>query len=396
MPIIDHTSRTDRFLNNAGPVLNQAFGGLMQNALIQQQREDRQREEMNRLNLADRDFAFRQQQADRQQGNVDRAFDQRQGLIDRQIGQEDAAAEFYRGKLMELFPGPVGGMDFNNMDPQTLRGIYDAELYQRQLGESRRGAQVVWEQILGEFGVDHQTPMAAQIQAMLDGADTIEDVEKAKGMAYQMAQQAREQQFESQRRAQAVESTKAMRVDVKQPALMASLSVLDQQFMNRDLDFRQYWGEVGKVIERAQGGGERPTAESIARGRAYDKLGEQFVLEMSDARTDEKRAEVMAKFRAQRQAIDSLYGFGGDQPSPSAVAGAAAGVIPPAKIKEAASVVAKKSDRKQQMQTAYAQAQKIARDSGRDPSDEAVLAEIMRQILPSAGGSPTTGLQDNM
>lgn len=393
MPIIDHSSKTDRFLNNAGPVLNQALGGLIQNEWIQQRRQDRQREEMNQLSLADRDFGFRQQQADRQQQNTDRVFEQRQQLIDRETGQADAAADYYRGKLQELYPGPSAGIDFSGLDAPTLRGILDTELYQREYHNELKQTQVVWEQALQEFGIDLQSPEAAQVQAMIDGADTLEEVRQARQMAYKVMGNAREQQFETQRRTRTAEMFQPLIDGITTSRLRAQATIFRQMYMNGEITGEKLGTAIGKLADEDSGGGERPTVERLAFGRGMDSAMSAFGSGSDSTLTREETEE---RIRTMAEMTGQPLPAGIKPRSAQASASPAPGGISPTALRTAASEVAKKSDRKQQMQTAYMQAQKIARDSGRDPSDEAVLAEIMRQIVPGASGSSSTGLQGNM
>jgi hypothetical protein len=294
--IIDMTSQGTRAINQTQQGLEQSMGLLL--PLLD--RFQRQEEEKNRMGLAEQDRLFRQQQADLGQQNTERVFGQRQQIIDREWGQEDAAAEFYRGKLQELNPGPVGAEQFAGMDARTLQGVYQTEMYAKQFTEAQTRAMAAAKGVVEDYGLAASNPMMVeQLGAMIQGAATIEDLNRARETVWKIAEETEKVRADAVLREQTVASLEPMRMALAQrPGELARANVAAKQYLAGEIDVRQYMGMLTDAVEASQGvSSERPTVDRIAYGKGLDSIATRLGSgEMTAAEAAAARGELARTF----------------------------------------------------------------------------------------------------
>lgn len=378
--IIDVTSSGTRRTNAINDGLQQSLSL----ALPLIDRLQRQNAERDRMARDDREFGFRQQQAERQQSNTDRSFglqeqglDQRQQVIDRQFESEDAAAAYYRGQLEEMNPGPVGAGQFDGMDSQTMRGIVETERYAKQLDTARARTESAAKQVIDEYGILASSPQTAErLAAMIEGAATIEELDQAREAVWEIAKQTEEIRADAVLREQTVMGMEPMLAPLAQrPADRAMANVAVKQYLAGELDIRQFLGVVADAVEKSQGGGsEARTTGTIAR----QKMVDAYVTANPNA-TDKNIDAMVANADRLRDRID------GKRVDPSSAASRpAASPIADKMLDSAAKFVGRKTDEAARLEAAMVQAKKLARANGIDPADEDAMVDLAGRILDQA------------
>lgn len=398
--IIDVTSSRTRKTNAIADGFQQSLA-LALPLIDRLQRQNLERERMAREDRefgfrqqqAERGFQFQTQQADRQQGNTDRAFDQRQQVLDRQFESEDAAAAFYRDQILERSPGPVDASRYDGMDSETLKGILKADDYAKQSNETMLRMNSTVKEVIEDLALMATSPQTAErMIAKSEAAVTIQEMEAVEAEAWEIGKEIETMRADAKMREADV--MEWMEVNAPKyatnPAAYADVAIANRQYQGGKLTFSQWVDERARIEKslRPDGGRERPTTERLGYAKAYDDI--MLSLARGDI-TEEQANEKLGTISRFSGVGPGRSVWSGQEAAPGGAASPVAVNLPRAELDKAAKFVGQKGDAQAREDAALDLAPKLLRDAGLPVNRESIARAAM-QILQSGGGKSAPGL----
>jgi len=191
--------------------LGRAAAGAAQLFLREREREDRLRREADGLKLADREFEFRQQNADRNFGLAQKRAEQQGAIFERDMSESKADGNFFRSKAVSLGADPS---EIEGMSNEAVQNVANVLAYQEELkgkaGKVEGLANDVFERLgvgmADENGEVASDPFHEMIQSKMENAVTMGDIDEIQGLLMKAYETSHQAQIEVEQRAAAYET----------------------------------------------------------------------------------------------------------------------------------------------------------------------------------------------